>query len=223
MTTTLRILSTLEAAGFAERDKSTGRFTTGKSARTLAFAFLSQFPLRDLALPYLQQLTLESGYASSLFLKLGWFAVRAASVPGEHEMTQRSPVGEARLLLEGAPSLAMFAHMSPEDRAQAVRSGEVETLPDEELLASVRERGFLVERCYFEPFARDIAYPILNRHDKVVASVALEGLSEQSVQDVMRTDNPVQEIVTEMRGKVTADDRLSETHYEHVDPDYIRL
>src|SRR4051794_20466627 len=86
MTTTLRVLATLDAADYVEKDRSSSTYQLGKVAHTLAFSFMSQFPIRDVALPYLQRLTLETGHTSSLFVRVGWSVLRAAAVLGQNSL-----------------------------------------------------------------------------------------------------------------------------------------
>ena len=93
------------------RHNAAARFVLGKSGQRLAYSFMAHFPIRDLALPYLQQLTLLSGHSSSLFIRLGWYAVRIALISGTSSIVNVAPIGEARPLTMGAPSLAMLAQV----------------------------------------------------------------------------------------------------------------
>ena len=120
VTNAARALATLEAAGYAERHHGSAGFVIGKSARTLAFAFMAQFPVRDLAMPYLQQLTLETGLTSSLFIRLGWYAVRIGQIIGPSVLIHPTRLGELFPLTTGAPSLAILGHL-PE--AEVERAG----------------------------------------------------------------------------------------------------
>src|SRR5262245_1097476 len=91
VTTAVRALNTLEAVGYAGRVNGAATFVLGKSGQRLAYAFMAQFPIRDLALPYLQQLTLLSGHSSSLFIRLGWYAVRIALISGSTSIVNVAP------------------------------------------------------------------------------------------------------------------------------------
>ncbi len=125
VTTAARALNTLEAVGYAVRANGSAKFVLGKSGQRLAYAFMAQFPIRDLALPYLQQLTLLTGYSSSLFIRLGWYAVRIALISGTSSIVNVAPIGEARPLTSSAPSLVMLAQLPEAEFARAVeRSAE---------------------------------------------------------------------------------------------------
>src|SRR5262249_44686232 len=135
LTSAARALNTLEAAGYAHRHNGVARFVVGQSGQRLAHAFLAQFPIRDLALPYLQQLTLLSGQSSSLFIRRGWYAVRIALITGTSSIVNVAPIGETRALTLGAPSLAMLAQLGDEEFTRALhRAGQ-------------KERSVLLEQC----------------------------------------------------------------------------
>src|SRR5262249_46476493 len=142
VTTAARALNTLEAVGYAVRTNGSAKFVLGKAGQRLAYAFMAQFPIRDLALPYLQQLTLLSGHSSSLFIRLGWYAVRIALITGTSSIVNVAPIGEARPLTSGAPSLVMLAQLSKTEFSRALeRSAESNPAPLIEGCEGIRVQG----------------------------------------------------------------------------------
>ena len=224
MTTTLRILATLEAAGYAEREAHGTHYTIGRAARTLAFAFMSQFPIRDLSLPYLQRLTLESQQTASLFVRLGRYAVRAATVLGDGVPSQKLAVGDHRFLTVGAPSIAILAHLSEEEKRQATAQPKS---PDEAGLGRAVETvltdGFALMTCAFEPTALDMAIPIFDNRHQVIGSIAIECFPKGEEVKVTDPSGPVRQIVAELAAKASSDDAALMPHYDHISVDEIVL
>lgn len=223
LTTAARALNTLEAAGFVMRQNGSARFIIGKSGQRLAYAFMGQFPIRDLALPYLQQLTLLSGHSSSLFVRLGWYAIRIALISGTSSIVNVAPIGETRPLISGAPSLAMLAQLPDDEFARAIaRGGPSAGANLRDLCERIRVQGYAYHVSPLESGGYDLAFPIGDPARSILASVALEGLlvsldnSRALIDQALQVISALQDIVA--RGS----DALV-PHYEHVDPDEIDL
>lgn len=204
-----RALSTLEAAGYVERQGG-ARFVLGKSGQRLAYAFMAQFPIRDLALPYLQQLTLLSGCSSSLFVPLGRYAVRIALIAGTGPVVHVGAVGAARPLGTGAPSLALLAHhdsIAPELAPRCAR---------------IRAQGYATAPSALGNGGWDLAFPLLDRTGTAAAAIALEGLTvaedalRPEIDRAVATLRPLREAVARPGVDVGSP-------YAHVDPDSIEL
>lgn len=226
MTTTLRVLATLEAAGFAQRDRKSGEYQLGKSAHTLAYAFMSQFPIRDLALPYLQRITLETGQTSSLFMRLGWNAVRMAAVLGRTTFIHNTPVGEVRTLLVGAPSLAIFANISDAEAELAIARQTPGDRTREEIASERRQHRseeYVVKPCLIDAGAVDMAIPLFDRQDRVIASVALECVPQSGEKDLMSRKGPAREIIAALAEASRREMTAEMSHYDHINPDEIDL
>jgi DNA-binding IclR family transcriptional regulator len=223
VTTAARALNTLEAVGYAVRANGSAKFVLGKSGQRLAYAFMAQFPIRDLALPYLQQLTLLSGHSSSLFIRLGWYAVRIALITGTSSIVNVAPIGEARPLAASAPSLSMLAQLSEADITRAVEhSGENSSASVREICERIRVQGYAHQVSPLESGGHDVAFPLSDPARSMLASVALEGLiiraedSRQQIDQARDVVAPLQEILAQGSSELMA-------HYEHIDPDEIRL
>jgi len=223
LTTAARALTTLEAVGYAARVNGSAKFVLGKSGQKLAYAFMAQFPIRDLALPYLQQLTLLSGHSSSLFIRLGWYAVRIALISGTSSIVNVAPIGEARPLTSGAPSLAMLAQLSEAEVARAVERGtEKSAAPLREACERIRVQGYAWQVSPLESGGYDLAFPLADSARAILGAVALEGLivgvedSRQQIDQARDAVAPLQQILLQGSSELIP-------HYEHIDPDEIRL
>jgi DNA-binding IclR family transcriptional regulator len=223
VTTAARALNTLEGVGYAVRVNGSAKFVLGKAGQRLAYAFMAQFPIRDLALPYLQQLTLLSGHSSSLFIRLGWYAVRIALITGTSSIVNVAPIGEARPLTTGAPSLAMLAQLSEAEVARALERGaEKSATPLSEACERIRVQGYAWQVSPLESGGYDLAFPLGDPNRSILASVALEGLivnvenSRQQIDQARAVVAPLQELLLQGSSELMP-------HYEHIDPDEIRL
>lgn len=223
LTSAARALNTLEAAGYVVRQNGAARFVIGKAGQRLAYAFMAQFPVRDLALPYLQQLTLVSGHSSSLFVRLGWYAVRIAQISGTSSIVNVAPIGETRPLTAGAPSLAMLAQLSDDGFVRALARGSQPARADlREMCERIRVQGYAYHVSPLESGGYDLAFPISDSGRVVLASVALEGLlirleeAREQIDQARQVVLALQEIVARGPGELAP-------HYGHVDPDDINL
>jgi IclR family acetate operon transcriptional repressor len=222
LTTAVRALNTLEAAGYAARHNGSAKFVIGKSGQRLAYAFMAKFPIRDLALPYLQQLTLLSGHSSSLFIRLGWYAVRIALISGTSSVVNVGAIGEARLLTVSAPSLVMLAQLPDVDFVRASERSSAAREQLRETCERIRVQGYAYQISPLESGGYDLAFPIFDPSRSALASIALEGLivslerSRDQIDQARHVIAPLQAILAEGSSALIS-------HYEHVDPDEINL
>jgi DNA-binding IclR family transcriptional regulator len=222
LTTAVRALNTLEAAGYALRRGGSARFVLGQSGQRLAYAFMSHFPIRDLALPYLQQMTLISGSSSSLFVRLGWYSLRIALIAGTSSIVNVGAIGEARALTMGAPSLAMLAQLPENEFARAVGHGGGDEARLRKVCTQVRKQGYALDVSAIESGGYELAFPLSDLTRSILASVALEGFatnlakSHDQIEQAGKLLRPLQEVLAHRSDSSTA-------HYEHIDPDAIEL
>ena len=223
LTSASRALNTLEAAGYVQRQNGAARFVVGKSGQRLAYAFMAQFPIRDLALPYLHQLTLLSGHSSSLFIRLGWYAVRIALIAGTSSIVNVAPIGETRSLSTGAPSLAMLAQLDDDEFARALeRSSPHERTSLREQCERIRVQGYAYSVSMLESGGHDLAFPIADRTRSVLASVALDGLL-MDLSNIQDQIDQARQVISVLQDIVMRGSAALVPHYEHVNPDDIDL
>jgi DNA-binding IclR family transcriptional regulator len=223
MTTAARALSTLEAAGYAVRHNGSAKFVAGKSGQRLAYAFMAQFPIRDLALPYLQQMTLLSGRSSSLFIRLGWYAVRIALISGTSSIVNVAPIGETRPLASSAPSLVMLAELGSDEFVRATaRSRDTSPAQLREICERIRIQRYAYEVSPLESGGYDLAFPLSAPTQSILASVALEGLIV-SVEESRHQIDQARQVMAPLHHILAQGSSTLIPHYEHIDPDEIRL
>ena len=223
ITTVARALNTLEAAGYVLRYNSSAKYVIGKSGQRLSYAFMASFPVRDLALPYLQRLTLLSGHSSSLFIRLGWYSLRIALISGTNSVVNVGAIGESRPLTIGAPSLAMLAQLPDEDVSRAVKKhGNGTATQLRETCERIRIQGYAFQASALESGGHDLAFPLSTPNRAMLSSVALEGImvSAESSRDQI---DLARQVVSPLQDIIATDSSMLLSPYEHVDPDQISL
>ena len=176
-----RAAATLEAAGFARRaPASPGKFELGSAGQRLAYAFMSQYPIRDAALPFLQELASMHGFSSSLFVRLGRYALRIAFFAGSNSIIHINAVGEVRALADGAAGKVLMAHDNLADHQGTPAKGTAAkpAVKLAQALQDVRVAGWALESSALDQGGFDLAFPLLDAQGHSVAAVVLEGLPD---------------------------------------------
>lgn len=223
VTSTIRALATLEAANFARRENGSARYVIGGATRLLSHAFMSQFPIRDAALPYLQRLSAVSGVSCSLFQRLGWCSLRIAFVAGTTSIINMSVLGESSSLTTGAAGIAILSGAKAAFCRQAhaaAPSGSLEDLTARTKLA--RSTGYALEQSRFDQGGYDLAVPLRAEDGQAFAAIVLEGLA---LSDGLLTRQVpgYLEIISELQLTIDDDPGSFHGHYDHVGPEDIKL
>ncbi|MES2973089.1 MAG: helix-turn-helix domain-containing protein [Pseudomonadota bacterium] len=223
VTSTIRALATLEAANFAKRENGSAKYVMGGAARLLSHAFMSQFPIRDAALPYLQRLSAVSGVSCSLFQRLGWCSLRIAFVAGTTSIINVSVLGESSSLTTGAAGIAILSGARVAFCRQAhaaAPSGSWEDLTAKTRLA--KSRGFALEQSRFDQGGHDLAVPLRGDDGQAFAAIVLEGLVLQDGALSLQVPGYL-EIIRELQLTIDDDPESFHGHYDHVGPEDIKL
>jgi IclR family acetate operon transcriptional repressor len=212
-----RGLATLEQAGFAERYQASTRYVLGPMAKRLRQSVISRFAVRDRALPYLRRLSVTTGETTSLSIRIGWFMLRLAAVPGPGDIVKRPAVGQVTRLDSELAGRVILTLCPEQELDRFTRYCRRQGLPvaaswrvDEPALQSV---GYVMEPVAAKPGSMVAAMPLRDNERNAVAVISVE-ISDAAawqaelgtaLQDVARSIGPV------------------ESHYAHLDPDTIGL
>jgi DNA-binding IclR family transcriptional regulator len=221
--TVFRSLDALGKAGLVTRYQASARYVLGPAAERLRHSLIATFRMRDVCLPYLRQLASLSGETTSLHVRLGWYGVRIASVPGSGEVTNSPPLGEASPLGNTYSGEAILAFLSESDiahyRVWAAKHG-IRWSEKQRELHSIAMRGFAAGETAFED-GMAVALPIRSG-DAAIAAIAIEG-------PVFHPQSPVSgisdwsEILGHVEALVRAQPHLFENPFAHLDPESILL
>jgi IclR family acetate operon transcriptional repressor len=177
-------IQALVAQGFARQNPETQMYELGSMAIRVGLAGLLRLELRQVARPYLQQLTEATGESSFLGIEQGDGAVYIDKVLSQTELRMDVPLGSWRPMNCTAVGKALLAFL-PEDRLHqlaqdgAFRYPTANSIRDlevlEEEMASIRERGIAIDRGEFVAEAMCLAAPVRNHEGDVVATIVVSG------------------------------------------------
>lgn len=171
-----RALKSLERDGFVEEDIETSRYRVGREFHRLARIATSRFPVEDLCLPYLRELTAASGETS---LYASYDSRRkaimfAAAVDGPHPLRYVVPLNSWITPVRGATGLAVLSFL-PESEADAILAEAAETTESallREAMRTIRERGVAVSHGQRITGAVAVAAPVFSGN-RVIGDVAV--------------------------------------------------
>ena len=178
--TVSRILSTLERAGYVERDEGSGRFRLGLGLIVLAGPLLADLDVRRVALGSLQQLTERTAETSALMVWNGHESVVVEQVQSPKQVKHTAAIGTRYDTYESSSVKVFLAGMPPSDVARLFeRRLLVGTYDDHALesyvaeLTRVAEEGFAVNDGRTSVEEVGVAAPVYDHRGVVVAAVLL--------------------------------------------------
>ncbi|WP_067973663.1 IclR family transcriptional regulator [Nocardiopsis trehalosi] len=182
--TALRLLQTLEAAGFARR-LSDGRHTVGTRLIEIAQQALDGLELRPLAHPHLRALHAACGHTVHLAQLVGDEVVYIDKLDAAAGVRMYSRVGRPASLHASGVGKAVLSRL-PADRVAELLDGadlvrhtaatHADRAALEAEIARVRARGWAADDGEFEDFVNCVAAPIANSTGDVVAAVSVTAL-----------------------------------------------
>lgn len=226
-TTTHRGLVTLEQTGYIARYQLSARYIIGSVSKRLLQAFFARFRIRDVAIPYLRQLAATSGETVSLFVPVGWFCVRIASVKGSNEIIHTGPLGEVRCVRDSASSKVFLAYLPETERRRALDKlcanwprAERTRLNLE--LSEIERAGYAVSRISFKPGWAGVALPVRVHDGQALAVIAIEGPALELTKGSAPSESWLS-MIAEITALVRAKPDHFRNQYYHIDPEEVEL
>ncbi|MBN1994440.1 MAG: IclR family transcriptional regulator [Anaerolineae bacterium] len=179
-TTTLRLLSTLEALGYLERDQQTKLYRPGLEVLRLGFVVLNSLEVRQVAAPFLRQLVDEVQETVNMAVLDNHEVIIIDRVGSKHLVNVYRPVGSRLPAYCTSTGKAMLAFLPPEQLETILAASTWERYTEHTLLAPealkenlalIRERGFSDSDGEMIPELRDVSAPIRQHDGQVVAAV----------------------------------------------------
>ena len=180
-----RLLATLEKKRFITRDKATGIYQLGFLFVELSSVMLQNLDVRRWALPYLQQLSEQSGETVDLAVLNNGHVVYLQVVESSQRIKIAAAVGEQLPSFCTASGKAFLAYL-PEEYArktlnqELIQYTEYTVVSADELmkdLRQTRERGFAVSAQEYERDIHAVAAPIMDSNGCPMAVIAIVGPS----------------------------------------------
>lgn len=174
-----RILSTLQKAGYVDRDPDSGRYLLGTGLLGLAGPLLAVLDVRRVSYPILEQLARKTGETAALTVWNGHETVIVEQVPSPHQVKHTASLGTRYETLASASVQVFLADLPAEDARTVVESPRAEDgwqVGTEDYLRSldiVRSRGYAVNYGNTSPEEMGVAAPVWDHRGVLVAAVML--------------------------------------------------
>lgn len=174
MSTTSRIVATLEMRSFLTRNTETQRYSLGSRLAQIGALGLSNMELRKIALPFMRELNAVYNEGVSLYVVQGDERLCVERVESTRPLRRVINVGDRHPLTRGAAGRVLLAYLPPE-RRHALLLGDPFTT--EEALEELRRSGYTVSLGEREEGVTSIAAPIQDAKCEIVAAIAMSGPS----------------------------------------------
>lgn len=179
--TTSRLLATLAAAGYVEREAASGRFRLGVRLLQLGTHVLAHLDVRRLARPLLVEIEEATGETATLSLPAGGEAVTVDYVPSRSAVRSVTPIGRPSIAHATAVGKVMLAF----DRGavallpQTLERFTPATVVDHDRLAraldGIRAAGRATAVGEREPDLNAVAAPVLDHTGGLAAILGVQG------------------------------------------------
>lgn len=186
--TALRLLQTLEQAGYVARGP-TGRYRLTLKLARLGQAAYQGLDLRLRAAETVRRLTAETGLSSHLAVLLDREVVYVDGVDGPGRVSVRTEPGAVAPVHCTATGKALAAYLPPDVREEVIRrqgglpAFTPRTITDPRELAEeyrrVRLAGYATDDEEFEPGVRCVAAPVFDHRRLVVAVLGVSGTTSR--------------------------------------------
>ena len=173
-----RYLLSLEHLGYVRKDDRLFRLTP--KVLELGYSFLSTVPLYEIAQPYLEWITRETGEITGLAVLDGNEIVHIAGSKVQRTLVPTLTIGRRFNALYTSSGRAMAAFLEPAQTEDVLRRCEVVALTQyslrnkddiREALKVVRRQGYALVDQEVEEGVRSISVPVLNKLGVPVAAV----------------------------------------------------
>lgn len=194
-----RMLLTLQYLGYVNCTYDR-YFSLSPKVLSLGYSYLSSISFRELAIPYMQDLTKEVNESCSMSVLDKNEIVYVARVHTKRIMTISLAVGTRLPVYATSMGKVLLGGLEPVEFNKIIRTLDFvkfteHTLTKGELIAQlsqIREQHWAVSNEELEIGVRSIAYPVRDKHGKVVAALNISGhASRVSLNDLKKKYLPV--------------------------------
>jgi IclR family transcriptional regulator, KDG regulon repressor len=174
MSTTSRLVSTLERRSYLFRSRDTQRYSLGPKIAQVGVLGFSNLDLRKVALPFMMDLNRIYDEGVSLYVVQGEERICVERIESTRPLRRVINIGDRHPLTRGAAGRVLLAYLSAEKREALLRRDPFTT---EEALEELRHGGYTVSLGEREEGVSSIAAPVLDARREVVAALAISGPS----------------------------------------------
>lgn len=179
-----RMLRTLEAEGFFERNSETGKYRLGVGFFELGMVYAFNFPLRKIIRPHIEQMAKELNLTASCGILKNCEVVVIDRVQNLNIDLLAYRIGLNLPIHSTSVGKVLLAYLSEQEQDEILQSVNLvkftnATVVDQKLIKEklrlVRQRGYATDEGETHEDLNCIAVPIRNGGGKVVAAINLTG------------------------------------------------
>lgn len=174
MSTTSRIVATLELRNYLSRNHESQKFSLGPRIAQIGTLGLSNMELRKVAMPFMLELNALYNEGVSLYVVQGDERICIERVESSLALRRVINVGDRHPLTRGAAGRVLLAYL-PRERREALLAADPFT--SEEALDELRHGGYTVSLGEREEGVTSIAAPVQDARYEVLAALAMSGPS----------------------------------------------
>ena len=194
-----RVLTTLEAAGFLEKDPQSGKYRLGLKILDLAGRVWGRHDIRQIATPYMEELARDTGEIIHLAVLDGADIVYLEKKGQGQVLTVATRVGGRNPAYASSMGKILLADLSESELKAVLGRTKLEKLTPNtitemprllEELGRIREQGFALDNEETFPGIRCVGAPIRGAGGRVIAAVSvtvpLQRMSDERVRELWR-------------------------------------
>jgi DNA-binding IclR family transcriptional regulator len=194
-----RVLNTLEAAGFLEKDPQSGKYRLGLKILDLAGRVWGRHDIRQISSPYMEELARETGEVTHLAVLDGSDIVYLEKRGQGQILTVATRVGGRNPAYASSMGKVLLADLSESELRTVLGRGKLKKLTPNtiteiprlmEELAHIREQGFALDNEENFPGIRCVGAPIRDAGGRVVAAVSVtvpvQRMNDERVRELWR-------------------------------------
>lgn len=184
VSTTHRLLNTLEQNGYVYNDNESTRWTIGVKTFTIGNAYLNSRDIVSVARHYLRELMEQAGETANLSILGNNNAILIAQVECHEMMRMMVPLGSRLPLHASGAGKALLAMMTHSQVASILQKQGLTKFTEQtivipsklrEALAETRKNGYAYDNEEHAIGLRCIAAPVFDEHNDPIAAISISG------------------------------------------------
>lgn len=190
--TAYRILTTLESCGALYKVKETphdSRYGLGLKLLELGHLVQERFEIREIALPFMEQLAKDLNEVVHLVIKHQNEATYIEKVDSNRVLSLQTKVGRTVPLYIGSGPKMLLAFLPEDERNELLAKADLKTLTNKPIekkalldeLEEIRKNYYSVSVAEQDADTTGVSFPIFNFDHEIVACIAVSGLSKRFV------------------------------------------
>jgi IclR family KDG regulon transcriptional repressor len=205
-----RVLTTLEAAGFLEKDPQSGKYRLGLKILDLAGRVWGRHDIRQIAAPHMEELARETGEVIHLAVLDGADIVYLEKKGQGQILTVATRVGGRNPAYASSMGKILLADLSEGELKAILGRGKLKKLTPNtitempklvEELKRIREQGFALDNEETFPGIRCVGAPIRDAGGRVIAAlsvtVPMQRMGDERVRELWRLVTNTARVVSE--------------------------